>query len=75
MSILKRGPFSSQRPAVFLGIIALALLFVAVWTERFLRRLCPLIFVPLPDRYRRILLRMVTPPPKQANSVSQVAAK
>jgi hypothetical protein len=54
-----------------LGIATLLLLFVAVWLERLLRGLAPLIFAGLPPGYRRLLVLMVTPPPHAKVAIEQ----
>ena len=60
---------------VAVGVITLAVLFAVVWLERILRLLTPAIFSALPEAYRRILLQLVTPPPKCKGCVESVNGK
>lgn len=65
LSRMKSVALFVGRSSLFvLGAATLILLFVMVSVEWFLRFLPPLIFVALPDEYRRILMLMTVAPLK-----------
>ncbi len=45
-----------------LAAVALLLLYLSAWLERFLRQVTPLILAALPPHYRRLLVWMPAPP-------------
>jgi hypothetical protein len=55
------------------GAVVLELLFVTVWLEWFLRQLSPVILAALPEKHQRILMHMVTAPPKYASADTKVS--
>jgi hypothetical protein len=44
-----------------LAAVALVLLYLSAWLERFLRKAVPLVLAALPPHYRRLLLWMPAP--------------
>ena len=56
------------------GAMSVAMFIATIWLERILRHVPPLIFVPLPEEYRRLLLLFGASPCPNQTSVNQGTA-